>query len=86
MWTLLEMAQGKPIDRPLHPMLIHFPIAFYIGALGLDVLSKLGDFSAAPLAATWLIMAGLAGFVAAGIVGLADRSGMPAGGKLRKTA
>jgi uncharacterized membrane protein len=86
MWTLLEMAQGKPIDRAIHPMLIHFPIAFYIGALGLDVLSKLGTFPAAPLAATWLVLAGLAGFAAAGIVGLADRSGMPAGGKLRKTA
>jgi uncharacterized membrane protein len=86
MWTLREMAQGKPIDRPIHPMLIHFPIAFYIGALGLDVLSRLGDFPAAPLAATWLVLAGLAGFLAAAIAGLADRSGMPAGGNLRRTA
>lgn len=86
MWTLREMAQGKPIARPIHPMLVHFPIAFYIGALGLDVLSKLGDFPAAPPAATWLVLAGLAGFVAAATVGLADRSEMPAGGKLRRTA
>ena len=42
MWTLREMAQGKPIDRPIHPMLVHFPIAFYIGSLGLDVLSPGG--------------------------------------------
>lgn len=86
MWTLREMAQGKPINRPIHPMLIHFPIAFYIGALGLDVLSRLGEFPAAPLAATWLVMAGLVGFVAAAIAGFADRSGMPAGGKLSKAA
>ena len=35
LWTLREILQGKPIDRPTHPMLVHFPIAFYIGALGL---------------------------------------------------
>ena len=86
LWTLREIAQGRPIDRPIHPMLIHFPIAFYIGALGLDVLSRLGDFPAAPLAATWLVVAGLVGFIGAAIAGLADRSGMPAGGKLRGTA
>jgi uncharacterized membrane protein len=80
------MAQGKPIDRPIHPMLVHFPIAFYIGALGLDVLSRLGDFPAAPLAATWILVAGLVGFVGAATAGLADRSGMPAGGKIRGTA
>jgi hypothetical protein len=34
-WTLREILEGKPIDRPTHPMLVHFPIAFYIGALGL---------------------------------------------------
>jgi len=43
-----EILQGKPIDRPTHPMLVHFPIAFYIGALGLDVLSRIGRFPAAP--------------------------------------
>ena len=31
-WTLKEIAQGKPLDRPTHPMVIHFPIAFYTGA------------------------------------------------------
>jgi uncharacterized membrane protein len=86
MWTLVEIAQGKPIERPIHPMLVHFPIAFYIGSLGLDVLSRLGNFAAAPPAATWLVMAGLVGFVAAAIAGYADRSGMPAGGKLSRTA
>ena len=86
MWTLREIAQGKPIDRPIHPMLIHFPIAFTIGALGLDVLSRLGGFPAAPLAGTWLVVGALAGFAAAVIAGLADRSAMPKGVKIRRTA
>lgn len=86
LWSLREMLQGRPIDRPIHPMLVHFPIAFAFGALGLDVLSRLGRFPAAPPAASWLILVGLLGFVGAGITGLADRSEMPAGGKVRRMA
>ena len=61
-WTLKEVIQGRPVDRPTHPMLIHFPIAFYIGALALDVLSRVGTFPAAPLAATWSILGAFGGF------------------------
>jgi len=86
LWTVREILQGKPIDRPIHPMLVHFPIAFSFGVLGLDVLSRLGRFPAAPPAATWLILLALLGYVVAGITGLADRSGMPAGGKVRRMA
>lgn len=86
LWTLREILQGKPIERPIHPMLVHFPIAFSIGSVGLDVLSRLGHFPAAPLAGTWLVIGALVGYVGAGIFGLADRSGMPVGGKLRRTA
>jgi uncharacterized membrane protein len=86
MWTLREIAQGRPIDRPIHPMLIHFPIAFTIGALSLDVLSRLGTFPAAPLAATWAVVGALAGFAGAALAGLADRSQMPKGVKMRKVA
>ncbi|HVH53728.1 MAG TPA: DUF2231 domain-containing protein [Actinomycetota bacterium] len=75
-WTLREILQGKPIDRPTHPMLVHFPIAFYIGVLVLDVLSRIGSFPAAPLAATWLIIGSLAGFAGAALTGLAERSTM----------
>jgi len=85
-WTFRELLQGKPIQRAIHPMLIHFPIAFYLGSLGLDVLSRLGTFPAAPIAGTWLVIGGLLGFAGAATFGLADRSGMPKGGKLRKTA
>ena len=85
-WTLKEIIQGRPIDRPTHPMLIHFPIAFYIGALGLDVLSRAGTFPAAPLSATWLVIGALAGFVAASTAGLVDRSTMKPGSRIRKQA
>jgi len=85
-WTLRELIQGRPIDRPTHPMLVHFPIAFYLGALGLDILSRLGRFPGAPVAATWLILAALVAVVGAAITGLADRASAPAGGKVRRMA
>jgi len=85
-WTIGEIIQGKPIDRPTHPMFVHFPIAFYIAALGLDVLSRAGGFPAAPLAATWLILGALAGFAAAAITGLVERSTMRRGSKIRELA
>lgn len=86
MWTIREIAQGRPIDRPIHPMLVHFPIAFTIGAPALDVLSRLGTFPAAPLAATWAVVGAVLGFVGAGLAGLADRSEMPKGVKMRGIA
>ena len=85
-WTLRELIQGRPIDRPTHPMLIHFPIAFYLGALGLDVLSRAGRFPAAPVAATWLLLGALGGFVAASTTGLVDRSTMRPGSRIKKVA
>ena len=83
-WTLKEMIQGKPLGAPNHPPLVHFPIAFYLGALGLDVLSKLGSFPAAPIAATWLILGAFVFTILAAIVGLVDRSTTKPGSKVRK--
>jgi uncharacterized membrane protein len=85
-WTLREIIQGKPIDRPTHPMLVHFPIAFYFGSLGLDVLSRVGTFPSAPLAGTWLVLAAIAGFGAASLTGLVDRSTMKPSSRIRKVA
>jgi uncharacterized membrane protein len=86
LWTIREILQGKPIDRPSHPMLVHFPIAFTIGALGLDVVSRIGRYVYAPVAASWLVAAGVAGFALAEITGLAERATMPAGSKIRSLA
>lgn len=86
MWSLVEIAQGKPIDRPIHPMLVHFPLAFTYGALALDILSRLGEFPAAPIAATWLVIAAILGYAGAALVGFADRSGMEPGVKIRRIA
>jgi uncharacterized membrane protein len=85
-WTIKEIIQGRPIDRPTHVMLVHFPIAFYIGALVFDIVSHLGSFPSAPLMATWLILGAFIGTLGAALTGLVDRSTMRPGSRTRATA
>jgi len=58
--------------HPIHPMLIPFPIAFLIGAFVADLVWWGGGDPFWPLAARWLIVAGLATGVIAGLAGLTD--------------
>jgi uncharacterized membrane protein len=85
-WTLKEIIQGKPINRPTHPMLIHFPIAFYFASLALDVLSRVGTFPSAPLASTWALLGAFVVTIGAVATGLVDRSTMRPGSKARRIA
>jgi uncharacterized membrane protein len=84
MWTLMEILKGKPLGHPSHPLFIHFPLAFYIGVLGLDIMSKLGTFPAAPLATTWLLIGAFAGTAAAVVTGGVDWLGMKRGSATRR--
>jgi uncharacterized membrane protein len=83
-WTFKEIVQGKPIGHPSHPMFVHFPVAFYFAVLGLDILSKLGDFPSAPLATVWLLIGAFSATVFAVTTGLVDRSTTTRGSQARK--
>ena len=85
-WTFKELVQGKPLGHPSHAMFIHFPVAFYIGAFGFDVMSRVGHFPSAPLTATWLIMGAALMTVPAAITGLVDYFGMVPGSTKRRWA
>ena len=85
-WTLKEVVQGKPLGHPSHAMFVHFPVALYIGSLGLDIVSRVGHFATAPLAATWLILGAFAGSLFAVPTGLVDWWGMKPGSRARKIA
>lgn len=85
-WTLKEVVQGKPLGHASHPMFIHFPVAFYIGVLVFDLMSRFGDFPEAPVAATWLIIGAFIGSVFAVTTGLVDWWGMVPGSKKRRWA
>lgn len=57
--------------HPLHPILVCFPIAFFIGALIFDVLALLNDQNFNQTA-VYMVIAGLVGGLAAAIPGLID--------------
>jgi uncharacterized membrane protein len=84
-WSMREVIQGKPMKRPTHPFFVGFPIALFSGALLLDVLSFAG-LPGAALAATYAAVGGLIGAVFAIITGLADRSSMRPGSRVRAAA
>ena len=72
------MADSNPrstarlLGHPIHPMLVPFPIAFFIGAFLADLaFLKTGDGFWAT-AAFWLLGAGLVGAAAAAVAGLTD--------------
>jgi uncharacterized membrane protein len=83
-WTLKEFVQGKPLGHPSHVMFVHFPVAFYVGALAFDIASRAGKFPEAPVAATWLLVGAGAASVFAVITGLVDWWGMKPGSRTRR--
>lgn len=63
--------------HPIHPMLIPFPIAFFVGTLVVDIaFSQTGDPFWA-MAGRWLLGAGLVMAALAAIAGLTDFLGEP---------
>lgn len=59
-------------SHPLHPILVSFPIAFYIGALLFDVLAIFSQNSEFSITAKYMNIAGIAGAVLAAIPGFID--------------
>lgn len=60
------------IGHPIHAMLVHFPIAFAIGTLGIDLIYWISGDDFFLRAGTWVAGAAFLGGVLASIVGLAE--------------
>jgi uncharacterized membrane protein len=58
--------------HPIHPMLIPFPIAFFVATLVCDVVFWRNGNTAVGTASTWLLEAGLVTAALAAVAGLAD--------------
>jgi uncharacterized membrane protein/nitrite reductase/ring-hydroxylating ferredoxin subunit len=58
--------------HPLHPMFVHFPLAFLIGALVADVIGRMSGKSEFWVAGAHLTVAGVAAGAFAGIFGFID--------------
>ena len=80
--------QGKATlyGHPIHPMLIPFPIAFFVGALVCDIISRWGDPVFWPRMAVALIGLGIIGALLAAIFGFTDYLTAPLSDAAKKTA
>src|SRR5918993_1606811 len=59
-------------SHPIHPILISFPIAFFIGSLVFDILSLMNGNTAFQTTAYHLNIAGVMGAVMAAVPGIID--------------
>jgi len=60
------------LGHPIHPMLVPFPIAFFIGAFLADLAWLKTEDAFWATAACWLLAAGLVGAALAALAGLTD--------------
>lgn len=88
MKSLKDCFEGKPVHSPLHPALVHLPIAFLPLSLVLDLASWVWQNPAAhlPQAATLSLAIGIATGLVAGLVGFVDYTEIRADHPAKKTA
>lgn len=76
---------------PIHPALTHFPVAAYVLAGAFDLISLVsGDGSGTArdsyLAATWVLLGGIAVSLLTALTGFLDWMHLPAASQIRRTA
>ena len=85
-WKLKEWVQGKPLGVPTHPMVVHFPVAFYLGAIAFDVMSRITPNPGLVLGGTYLLVGAFLGTLLAAPLGLIDWAGMVSGSSKKRLA
>lgn len=72
--------------HPVHPMLVHFPIAFWTTALGADLIGIVRSTPLVSTTAFWACALGCASGAAAMLAGVFDYRGLPDKSPARDTA
>ena len=75
MQTRNPVSTASISGHPVHPMLITFPVAFFVATLVCDLVFWATRYDAWPRAAIWLLGAGIVMTALAGIAGLVDFTG-----------
>ena len=70
--TLNPQSTVKIAGHPIHPMLIPFPIAFFVGTLAADIVYSVNTEPFWAMMARWLLIAGLVMAALAALAGLTD--------------
>lgn len=65
-------SSARLMGHPIHPMLVPFPIVFFISALATDIVFLRNGNDIWATASAWLLGAGLATAALAALAGLAD--------------
>src|SRR6266545_7991286 len=70
---LKDILEGKPLRHPIHPMLVHFPIGFFILSLLLDLGTFLfPDAPNLPRASLYTMLFGVITSLLAAVPGFVD--------------
>lgn len=68
---------AKLFGHPIHPMIVPFPIVFFVSAFVVDLMFLKSGESGWATAATWLLAAGLVTAALAAVAGVTDFVGEP---------
>src|SRR2546421_10784074 len=72
---LKDFLEGKPLRHPIHPMLVHFPIGFFVLSLLLDLASlALPAVPSLARGSFYAILFGIIGALLAAVPGFVDYS------------
>src|SRR5689334_25008608 len=70
--ALKNLLEGKPLKHPLHPMLVHLPIALFLVSFLLDIASFIWGGNDFVRAACYTMLTGVITALLAAIPGLVD--------------
>jgi uncharacterized membrane protein len=74
---LKDLLQGRFMNHPLHPLLVHLPIGLWVGSVIFDIAFMANHNATVAGASFFCILIGLVGAIIALPAGLADYFGIP---------
>lgn len=81
-----QLFKGRFLGHPVHPMLVHFPTALFMAALGFDLYSMTAPDVPLDAASFWCTGMGLAAGVLAAVFGAVDLAKLESGNAAFSTA